>query len=153
MTALSAVGIITVNWIFSTWTLMLCLINLMQNRQVLIGQWNTLYTHPQRQRAYAYYPNFVGKIIRALYPQASAYFAHLVMDAATQITNGPTKCEVKRWLHSTNGLTKKVHTLLFWVTGYGQPSRGLPQHKDNAQTKVALFVKMNLAVKANCRWG
>ena len=137
---LSAVGNNNSQWDFSTWTPDVVLINLMQNDKWLIDNEKRLQPIPSDKERIAYYQNFVAKI-RALYPQAQLICALGSMDA-TQNNKWPNYVsQAVANMHQAGD--KKVHTLFFEFTGYGQHPR-VAQHKDNA-TKLVAFIreKMN----------
>lgn len=130
---LNAVGNNDSQWDFSQWTPDLVIINLFQNDSWLIDREKRLQPSPNEAQIIQAYVNFV-KTIRAKYPHAQIICALGSMDAtANDKWPGYIRKAVEKIKQDNKD--KKIDTLFFDFTGYGQHPR-VAQNKANAKKLV-----------------
>jgi Carbohydrate esterase 2 N-terminal/GDSL-like Lipase/Acylhydrolase family len=137
---LSAVGDNDSQWDFSKWTPDLVIINLLQNDSWLIDDKKQLQPIPTDEQRIQAYINFV-RTIRSKYPKAQIICALGSMDA-TSNEKWPNYIRAAVEKMKTDYQDKKIDTLFFEFTGYGQHPR-IAQHKANAQ-KLVKFVRKKM---------
>lgn len=134
---LSGVGNNDSVWDFKRWTPDVVVINLFQNDSWLVDGQKRLQPIPNDQQRIDAYVKFV-RDIRARYPEANIICALGSMDATA---NDKWPNYIRRavaQIQKENG-DKKLHTLFFDYTGYGQHPR-VAQHVANGE-KLATFVR------------
>lgn len=137
---LSAVGNNDSQWDFSQWTPDLVVINLLQNDSWLIDREKRLQPTPNDAQRVQAYIDFV-RSIRAKYPNVQIICALGSMDAtATPKWPEYVTAAVERMRTENND--KKLDTIFFEYTGYGQHPR-IAQHKANAE-KLTAFIKKKM---------
>ncbi len=137
---LSAVGDNETQWDFSRWTPDVVVINLFQNDSWLIDREKRLEPIPSDKERIQAYVDFV-RSIRAKYPDAQIISALGSMDAtANDKWPNYIRAAVKRMQTEFND--KKLDTLFFDYTGYGQHPR-VAQHIDNGE-KLTAFIKQKM---------
>jgi len=133
---LTAVGNNDSQWDFKQWTPEVVVINLMQNDSWLIDREKRLQPMPDDKQRIAHYQDFVTNI-RQQYPDAYIICALGSMDITKQ----------EKWPNYVRAAVtnlksagdKKIDTLFFEFTGYGQHPR-VAQHKANAK-KLSAFIR------------
>ncbi len=137
---LSAVGNNDSQWDFTQWTPDLVVINLFQNDSWLIDRDKKLQPFPSDAQKIQAYIDFV-RSIRVKYPNAQIICALGSMDAtSTPKWPGYITAAVERMRKENND--KKLDTIFFEYTGYGQHPR-IAQHKANAE-KLTVFIKKKM---------
>ncbi len=137
---LSAVGNNDTQWNFTKWTPDLVIINLFQNDSWLIDRDKKLQPFPTDEEKIQAYINFV-RTIRAKYPKAQIVCALGSMDAtANDKWPNYIKSAVEKMKQDYQD--KKIDTLFFDFTGYGQHPR-VAQNKANAN-KLVNFVRKKM---------
>jgi Carbohydrate esterase 2 N-terminal/GDSL-like Lipase/Acylhydrolase family len=137
---LSAVGNNDTQWDFTQWTPDLVIINLLQNDSWLIDREKRLQPIPTDEQRVQAYVDFV-RTIRAKYPKAQIICALGSMDA-TASDKWPNYIKVAVEKMKTEFEDKKIDTLFFDFTGYGQHPR-VAQNKANAK-KLVGFVRKKM---------
>jgi Carbohydrate esterase 2 N-terminal/GDSL-like Lipase/Acylhydrolase family len=137
---LSAVGNNDTQWDFSKWTPDLVIINLLQNDSWLIDREKRLQPIPTDEQRVQAYIDFV-RTIRAKYPRAKIICALGSMDA-TANDKWPNYIKSAVEKMKQNYQDKKIDTLFFDFTGYGQHPR-VAQNKANAK-KLVNFVRKKM---------
>ena len=137
---LSAVGNNDSKWDFTQWTPDVVVINLLQNDSWLIDREKRLKPMPSDAERIQAYVDFV-RSIRAVYPNAEIICALGSMDAtATPKWPGYITAAVEQMREKYND--KKLDTLFFDYTGYGQHPR-IAQHEANAE-KLTAFIRKKM---------
>ena len=133
---LSAVGDNDSRWDFTRWTPDVVVVNLLQNDSWLIGRDHKLQPEPNDAQRVEAYKRFVQRI-RRLYPQAYIVCALGSMDATRPGSPWPgyVTAAVER-MRKEHG-DKRIDTLFFEHTGYGQHPR-VHHHQANAAKLTAL---------------
>jgi Carbohydrate esterase 2 N-terminal/GDSL-like Lipase/Acylhydrolase family len=137
---LSAVGNNDTHWDFSKWTPDLVIINLLQNDSWLIDREKRLQPIPTDEQRVQAYIDFV-RTIRARYPKAQIICALGSMDA-TANDKWPNYIKAAVEKMKQDYQDKKIDTLFFDFTGYGQHPR-VAQNKANAK-KLVNFVRKKM---------
>jgi hypothetical protein len=134
---LSAVGNNDTHWDFARWTPDVVVVNLLQNDSWLIGRDHKLQPEPDEEGRIAAYQAFVARV-RQLYPKAYLVCALGSMDATRPGSPWPgyVKSAVARL---QAGGDKRIDTVFFDYTGYGQHPR-LKHQSDNA-AKLTAYIK------------
>ncbi|QJE02088.1 SGNH/GDSL hydrolase family protein [Massilia forsythiae] len=135
---LSAVGDNDSKWDFSSWTPDVVVVNLFQNDAWLVDREHRLKPEPTPAQRIEAYRTFVARI-RQLYPKAYIVCALGSMDATKADSPWPgyVTAAVER-LRKEDG-EKRIDTLFFDFTGYGQHPR-IKQHQANA-ARLSAFIK------------
>lgn len=136
---LSAVGNNGTQWDFTKWTPDLVIINLFQNDSWLIDREKRLQPIPNEDQIIQAYVNFV-RTIRTKYPDVQIVCALGSMDA-TANNKWPDYIRKAVEKLKQDG-DKKIDTLFFEFTGYGQHPR-VAQNKANAK-KLVEFVRKKM---------
>jgi lysophospholipase L1-like esterase len=137
---LNAVGNNDSHWDFKRWTPDVVVINLLQNDFWLIGRDHKLKPEPTEADIVAHYEQFVRRI-RQLYPHATIVCALGSMDATQKGSAWPGYIETAV-AHMRQGGDKRIDTVFFPYTGYGQHPR-LKQQKENAE-KLTAFIRQKM---------
>jgi hypothetical protein len=135
---LSAVGNNATSWDFKRWTPHVVVVNLLQNDSWLIGRDHKLQPEPDEAQRVNAYKAFVQRI-RARYPNAYIVCALGSMDATRPGSPWPgyVKAAVDQ-LRKEQG-DKRIGTLFFPYTGYGQHPR-VSHHRANA-ARLTAFIR------------
>ena len=137
---LSAVGNNDSQWDFKRWTPDVVVVNLLQNDSWLIGRDHKLQPEPDEAQRIAAYRQFVQRI-RRHYPQAYIVCALGSMDATRPGSPWPGYVRAAVQEMRTGG-DKRIDTLFFDYTGYGQHPR-VHHHAANA-AKLSAFVRARM---------
>lgn len=137
---LSAVGDNDSKWDFSSWTPDVVVVNLLQNDSWLIGRDHKLQPEPDEPRRIEAYRSFVQRL-RRLYPKAYIVCALGSMDATRPGSPWPgyVTAAVERMRRDGD---KRIDTLFFAYTGYGQHPR-VNHHQANA-AKLTAFIRKKM---------
>jgi len=137
---MSAVGNNDTHWDFASWTPDVVVINLLQNDNWLIGRDHKLQPEPDDAARVAHYQKFVARI-RELYPRAYIVCALGSMDATRPGSPWPgyIKSAVAN-LHAAGD--KRIDTVFFDYTGYGQHPR--LKHQEDNGAKLAAFIRQKM---------
>ena len=130
---LNAVGNNDSSWNFTAWVPDLVVINLLQNDSWLIDNEKKLQPPPNDQQRIQAYVDFV-RLIRLKYPKAQIICALGSMDATAK-PKWPNYIRQAVTQMQTQFDDKRLHTVFFDFTGYGQHPR-VAQHKANAKKLV-----------------
>lgn len=133
---MNAVGDNDTHWDFKQWTPDVVVVNLLQNDFWLIGRDHKLKPEPNETQRIANYEKFVRRI-RQLYPNAYIVCALGSMDATQKGSAWPGYIDTAV-AHMRQGGDKRIDTIFFPYTGYGQHPR-LKHQKENAEKLTALI--------------
>ncbi|MFN3790212.1 SGNH/GDSL hydrolase family protein [Massilia sp.] len=140
---LSAVGDNDSRWDFKRWTPDVVVINLLQNDSWLIGRDRKLQPEPSDAARIQAYKRFVQRI-RSLYPQAYIVCALGSMDATRPASPWPGYVTAAVAQMRKEDGDKRIDTLFFDYTGYGQHPR-VHHHQANA-------ARLSTLIRARMGW-